>query len=126
MMFHLEVSSQWPNKWLHCITGYLLIYFALEIYSKNEGHISPCKGAPFTTRCSVVARNSKMSPDTSDLDLETRPAVTLNQGETYKEQPETADGEPFGDEEGAEVRYRTLEWWFVSPVQQKADEVRLT
>jgi hypothetical protein len=56
-----------------------------------------------------------MSPDTSDLDLETRPAVTLNQGETYKEQPETADGEPFGDEEGAEVRYRTLEWWFVSP-----------
>ncbi|GFF80071.1 putative neutral amino acid permease [Aspergillus udagawae] len=52
-----------------------------------------------------------MSPDTSDLDLETPPAVTLNQGETYKEQPETADGEPFGDEEGAEVRYRTLEWW---------------
>ncbi|GIJ89208.1 hypothetical protein Asppvi_008138 [Aspergillus pseudoviridinutans] len=57
-----------------------------------------------------------MSPDTSDLDLETRPAVPLNRGETYKEQPETAGGEPFGDEEGAEVRYRTLEWWFVSPV----------
>ncbi|KAF4220674.1 hypothetical protein CNMCM8980_001629 [Aspergillus fumigatiaffinis] len=52
-----------------------------------------------------------MSPDTSDLDPETRPAVALNRDETYKEQPETADGEPFGNEEGAEVRYRTLEWW---------------
>ncbi|KAF7156664.1 hypothetical protein CNMCM5623_000337 [Aspergillus felis] len=52
-----------------------------------------------------------MSPDTSDLDLETRPAVPLSRSETHKEQPETADGEPFGDEEGAEVRYRTLEWW---------------
>jgi hypothetical protein len=56
-----------------------------------------------------------MSHDTSDLDPETRPAVALNRDETYKEQPETADGGPFGNEEGAEVRYRTLEWWFVSP-----------
>ncbi|GIJ98162.1 hypothetical protein Aspvir_000277 [Aspergillus viridinutans] len=56
-----------------------------------------------------------MSPETPNHDLETRPAVPLNRGETYKEQPETAGGEPFGDEEGAEVRYRTLEWWFVSP-----------
>lgn len=56
-----------------------------------------------------------MSPDTSDLDLETRPAVSLNRGEEYKEQPETPDEEPFGDEDDAEVRYRTLEWWFVSP-----------
>ncbi|KAF4275112.1 hypothetical protein CNMCM8812_002839 [Aspergillus fumigatus] len=52
-----------------------------------------------------------MSPDTSDLDLETRPAVSLNRGEEYKEQPETPDEEPFGDEDDAEVRYRTLEWW---------------
>ncbi|GAQ06235.1 N amino acid transport system protein [Aspergillus lentulus] len=56
-----------------------------------------------------------MSPDTPDLDLETRPAEPLNRDETYKQQPETTEEEPFGDEEGAEVRYRTLEWWLVSP-----------
>ncbi|KAF7126091.1 hypothetical protein CNMCM5793_002513 [Aspergillus hiratsukae] len=40
-----------------------------------------------------------------------QPAVPLNQGETYKAQPETPHGEPFGNEEGAESKYRTLEWW---------------
>ncbi|GFF55600.1 N amino acid transport system protein [Aspergillus lentulus] len=55
-----------------------------------------------------------MSPDTPDLDLETRPAEPLNRDETYKQQPETTEEEPFGDEEGAEVRYRTLEWWFAA------------